>query len=157
MKNTDNVSPYFSGLGLAILGLQVQDYRAAEKLANEMRVLVDGYAREILADLDLRDRDSGTLITENKWAWLAEDDKYMEYHRRLQAVCRANIPGAADLPENYCIALVTEERARQLALHIMDHAGRLYGFDGRRTSPLLKGSIDNDFFVKLLDFVEKQS
>lgn len=152
MKNADNVSPYFP-----VLGQMVREFREAEKLAIEMRVLVDGYAREILANLDLRDRDRGTRILDPKWAWLAEEDRYMEYHRRLQAVCRANIPGAADLPENYCIALVTEERARQLALHIMDHAGRLFGFDGRKTSPLLKGSIDNDFFVKLLNYVEKHS
>ena len=155
MKNADNVSPYFPGPELAGLAVLAREFRKVEKLAIEMRVLVDGYACEILRDVDLRDRDRGTRITENKWAWLAEEAAYMAYWRRLDAVVRDRIPGASALPDGQCPALLAEEDARQSAWQVMDHAGRLFGFDGRKTSPLLKNSIDNDFFVKLLNYVEK--
>lgn len=84
----------------------------AQAMAEVLREKVNAIKQEVLnADEYVKPEGYGEdaeRITDPKYDWLMSDEAFARYNAIVDARCRAEIPGAADLDEGFCPALVAE-------------------------------------------------
>ena len=131
----------------------------AQVYAEVTREKVDKIERQVLADeeffaqprLPKGQRGPRFRVTEPKDAWLMEEDHFLIYHKRLQAIHLDN--GFADAAKGYCPALVAEGLVSDCERLLIECAEPL--FPGMTNHRLLCAGLDKrkeylDLLVKLV-------
>jgi len=73
-----------------------------------LRAEVDKIKTSVLAEMQLKDED-GNIVLNPDVSWTIEpEEDLLLFHEKLQKCVRQQIPGAEELPEDYCPALVAE-------------------------------------------------
>ena len=73
-----------------------------------LRAEVDKIKKTVLAEMQLKDED-GNIVLNPDVSWTIEpEEDLLLFHEKLQKCVRQQIPGADELPEDYCPALVAE-------------------------------------------------
>ncbi len=95
----------------AILEAILEPARRVIELRGKAAVLraeVDKIKKVILAEMQLKDED-GNIVLNPDVSWTIEPEEDMLlFHSKLQKIVREKIPGANELPEDHCPALVAE-------------------------------------------------
>ena len=72
-----------------------------------LRAEVDKIKKTVLAEMQLKDEDGNIVLNPDvSWTIEPEEDLFL-FHEKLQK-CVRQLPGADELPEDYCPALVAE-------------------------------------------------
>ena len=110
-----------------------------QALAEVMRERVDAIKQEILdAEVwmsepvegnDRRDGIPAKRITEPKADWLMSEEDHKRYFALLDARVRAEVPGAADLEEGFCPALVEENKLCKLRTELVKRSAPIFGIE----------------------------
>jgi hypothetical protein len=95
----------------AILEAIREPARRVIELRREAAVLraeVDKIKRSVLDAMQLKDEDGNVVLNPDvSWTIEPEEDLLL-FHAKLQKIVREQIPGANELPEDHCPALVAE-------------------------------------------------
>lgn len=105
----------------------IKAYIAAYAVAKAKRAAVDAIGEQAMKTHPLTDED-GQPITKAKWAWRAYSGK--GWHAWQEACVDAQQAAGvrpADMPREYCPALVAEEASRKAQRALVDLSGQPFG------------------------------